>query len=138
MASKLEEWDFKGVVRLASSEDSIAEPNDRTFQALKNKHPASHPNYCPPPAPTEGQAVQVSPEEVARAIRSFPCGSAVGPDGLRPQHLVMIGTVEEGGGPQLLRALTSFTNLILEGKTLPIMRPYFFRALLIALEKEDG
>ena len=50
----------------------------------------------------------------------------------------MIGTVEEGGGPQLLRALTSFTNLILEGKTLPITRPYFFGASLIALEKKDG
>ena len=82
---KLEKGDFKGAVRLASSEDSVAEPNDRTLQALKEKHPAPHPNYSPPPAPTEGQAVQVSPEEVARAIRSFSCGSAGGPDGLRPQ-----------------------------------------------------
>ena len=50
VASKLEEGDFKGAVRLASSEDSVAEPNDRTLQALKEKHPAPHPNYSPPPA----------------------------------------------------------------------------------------
>ena len=141
VASKLEEGDFKGAVRLASSEDSVAEPNDRTLQALKEKHPAPHPNYSPPPAPapTEGQAIQVSPEEVARAIRSFPCGSEGGPDGLRPQHLKdMIGSEEEGGGSQLLRALTSFTNLILEGKASPNACPYFFGASLIALEKKDG
>ena len=81
----------------------------------------------------------MSPKEVARAIRSFPCGSAGGPDGLRPQHLKdMIGSEEEGGGPQLLRALTSFTNLILEGKASPNACPYFFGASLIALEKKDG
>ena len=81
----------------------------------------------------------MSPEEVARAIRSFPCGSAGGPDGLRPQHLKdMIGSEEEGGGPQLLRALTSFTNLMLEGKASPNACPYFFGASLIALEKDGG
>ena len=74
VASKLEEGDFKGAVRLASSEDSVAELSDRTLQALKEKHPEPHPNSSPPLAPTGGQAVQVSPEEVARAIRSFPCG----------------------------------------------------------------
>ena len=128
---------FKGTVCLASSEDSVAEPNNRTLQALKEKYPTPHPNYSPPPAPapTEGQAVQVSPEEVASAIRSFPCGSAGGPDGLRPQHLKdMIGSEEEGGGPQLLRALTSFPNLIIEGKASPNACPYFFGAL----EKKGG
>ena len=31
--------------------------------------------------------VQVSEDEVARAICSFPCGSTGGRDALRPQHL---------------------------------------------------
>ena len=31
--------------------------------------------------------IQVSEDQVAKAILSFPCGSAGGPDGLRPQHL---------------------------------------------------
>ena len=47
VASKLEEGDFKWAVRLASSEDSIAEPNDRTLQALKDKHPAPTPTIVP-------------------------------------------------------------------------------------------
>lgn len=62
--------------------------------------------------------IKVSVEEVYRAIRSFPCGSAGGPDGLRPQHLKdMTSTSAEGGGPLLLEALTAFINLVLEGKT---------------------
>src|SRR6218665_2457410 len=31
---------------------------------------------------------QASEKEVADAVRSFPAGSASGPDGLRPQHLL--------------------------------------------------
>ena len=34
-ASRLEEGDFEGAVRLTSLEDSTAESNDRTLQALK-------------------------------------------------------------------------------------------------------
>ena len=139
VASKLEEGDFKGAIRLACSEDSIAEPNDKTLLALKDKHPEPHPGSNFPTAPAQGQAIQVSFEEVVKAIRSFPCGSAGGPDGLRPQHLKdMLGVRREGGGSQLLRALTSFTNLILAGRTPPSVCPLFFGASLIAPEKKDG
>ena len=41
VASKLEERDFIGAVCLASSEDSIAEPNKRTLQALVEKTPCT-------------------------------------------------------------------------------------------------
>ena len=78
-------------------------------------------------------------EDVARAIRSFPNGSAGGPDGLRPQHLKdLISPSANAGGQSLLAALASFLELVLEGKTPPSIRPYFFGASLIALEKKDG
>ena len=65
--------------------------------------------------------------EVARVIRSFPNGSAGGPDGFRPQHLKdLTSTSAERGGRELLRALTSFVNLVLEGKTPPSVRPFFW------------
>ena len=51
VASKLDEGNFKGAVHLASSKDSVAELSDRTLQALKGKHPASHPNSSPPLLP---------------------------------------------------------------------------------------
>ena len=74
-----------------------------------------------------------------QAVRSFPNGSAGGPDGLRPQHLRNLTGPSAGvGGPLLLRALTRFTNLILAGKTPETVRPLFFGANLVALEKKGG
>ena len=76
---------------------------------------------------------------MAKAICSFPCGSAGGPDGLRPQHLKdMTGNSADGGGPVLLRSLTSFINLILRGEAAPFVRPSLFGATLIALDKKGG
>ena len=50
ISSKLEEGDFKGAVRLASSEDTIRDPNGVTVEALRSKHPTSHPESVIPPA----------------------------------------------------------------------------------------
>ena len=118
----------------------MAEVNEGTLTALIEKHPAPHPDSNIPPVPVEGQgALEVTVEEVAKAIRSFPCGSAGGPDGLRPQHLKdMISPSAVVGGPLLLEALTSFINLVIDGKTPPPARPFFFGASLIALDKKDG
>ena len=126
---------------MASSEYTIAELNDRTLTALKEKHPPPHPGSNIPTAPSEEDStpIKVSIEEVSRAIRSFPCGSAGGPDGLRPQHLKdMTSTSAEGGGPLLLEALTAFVNLVLEGKTPAPVRPFFVGASLVVLDKKDG
>ena len=141
VSSKLEEGDFKGAVKLACSEDTIADMSIATLSALQQKHPSPHPDSCIPPLPQGSVAhtVSVSVEEVAKAIRSFPNGSAGGPDGLRPQHLKdMVGPSTAGGGHVLLSALASFLSLVLAGRTPPSFRPYFFGANLIALQKKDG
>ncbi len=69
-------------------------PPQRFWRLLMDKHTAPHPDSTISPVPDEGQdtSMEVTIEEVAKAIRSFPSGSAGGPDGLHPQHLkVMIG-----------------------------------------------
>lgn len=74
---------------------------------------------------------------MARSIQSFPCGLAGGPEGLRPQHLNDMICMTEGGGNgdlQLFEVLTSFTNLVLEGKAFLSARHYFFSVL----EKKGG
>ena len=142
VSTKLEEGDFRGAVRLACSEDSVAEVNDATIAALRAKHPAPHPSSCLPPPPNELEiegALLVAEGEVANAIRSFSKGSAGGVDGLRPQHLLDLTSTSAGlGGQNLLRALTAFTNLVLSGDTPPEIRPVFFGASLTALKKKDG
>ena len=78
-------------------------------------------------------------KEVVTAIRSFPCGSAGGPDGLRPQHLKdLTSESAERGGRELIRALSSFIFHILEGNISVTVQPFFFGATLIALRKKEG
>ena len=141
VAAKLEEGDFRGAIRLASSEDTMADVNNSTCSALQEKPPLPDRDTgeLPTSAGSDVSPTQVSAEEVAKAISSFPCGSSGGPDGLRPQHLKdMTGSSAEGGGQLLLQSLTSFINFILSGKVTHSVHHFFFGATLIVLNKKHG
>ena len=85
---KLEEGDYRGAVRHACSDDAILDLTEETLSALRSKHPPPHHDSRNPPPPDEHTThATVSVKDVAEAIRSFPNGSAGGPDGLHPQHL---------------------------------------------------
>ena len=88
--------------------------NDATFDKLRSKHPAA-------PADRDGAAdqsittaMQVTADDVRKAIRTFPAGSSGGPDGLRPQHVL---------------------DMIMNGKCHPAVTPILFGGNLVALEK---
>ena len=102
---KLEEGDYRGAVRIACSEDTIADITDETISSLREKHPGPHPeSHIPsPPQPEEFVPLPaITEEEVASAICSFPRGSAGGPDGIRPQHLLDLTSASaELGGKNL-------------------------------------
>ena len=100
VASKLEEGDYKGAVRHACADDTIAEHSLATLESLRQKHPESHPDRSISPAPdAELFSLNFTEEDVKRTIISFPAGSAGGPDGLRPQHLKnLIGPSAKEGG----------------------------------------
>ena len=116
--------------------------SEDTVGALREKHPAVHPESCipsPPPPEQFSPLPAISQEIVVRAIHSFPRGSAGGPDGFRPQHLLDLTSASaERGGKELIRSLTCFTNKVLEGKVPPSVQPIFFGATLIALQKKEG
>ena len=141
MSAKLEEGDFKGAVRLASSDDTLAPINEATFEALLERHPPPPPDSIIPSMEEvmqgRGSPMVVTEGEILQAIRSFPRGSAGGPDGLRPQHLKdMISG--NGSCHVLVTALASFVQLLLEGRTPTSVRPFFFGANLTALRKKQG
>jgi hypothetical protein len=141
VSAKLEEGDYRGAVRAACSNDTIAVLSPDTISALQQKHPHAHPDSTILSQLSIGEdaTLQCSEKEVARAIQSFPNGSAGGPDGLRPQHLKdLIGAAAGNGGRDLLRALTAFVNFILQGHTPLSIRPSFFGTKLIALQKKEG
>ena len=85
---KIEAGKFKGAIKLASSEDMLADFDDATaYSALLSKHPSPHSNTCIPSASPTPTSFQVSSEMIMAAIQSFLNGSAGGPDKIMPQHL---------------------------------------------------
>ena len=135
VSTKLEEGDYRGAVRAACSDDTIADISEETISVLKAKHPLPHPDSCiPQPPEVPVQTFAASEEDIIRAIRSFPSGSSGGPDGLRPQHLMDLTSASaERGGKELIQPRTSFTNHILIGNVPLSVQPVFFGATLIAL-----
>ena len=141
VAAKLEEGDFRGAVRIASSNEVFAPNNESTLNLLSQKHPSQHPMSSMPPESVSHScnSVEVTAFEVINSIQSFPARSAGGPDGLRPQHLKDLISGRSGAGSGLLiQSLTSFVNFVANGGMLASARPYFFGATLVALSKPDG
>ena len=137
VSSKIEDGNLSAAVRIISSEDVLAPEDDSTFSALIDKHPTATADRRPLPDPSRYPALQVSESEVLRAIRSFPAGSAGGPDGVRPQHVMDLVSCRESGSV-LLTAITAFTNSMLDGKCHPEVAAILFGGNLIALQKKAG
>ena len=140
VSRKIEDGDIRGAIRLASSEDTLADFSDNTFTALQAKHPLPHPDCSILPVPLVSSGyLEVTAGAVVRAIKSFPNSSAGGFDRLRPQHLkdllTVVGDVEDS---PLISALIAFCTLVLEGRTPEEVRPFFFGASLVALQKKSG
>ena len=77
-------------------------------------------------------SLSVNKAKVLQAICSFSAGSSGGPDGFRPQHLLDLVSCRESGA-DLLTSLTSFTNLLLQGKCHLDVTPVLFGERLVAL-----
>ena len=84
VSAKIEDGNLKAAIRIMCSEDKPAPNSDNVYAQLLDKHPAppSDRGQVPDPQPTA--AVQVTEADVPRAVRSFPAGSAGGPNGVRP------------------------------------------------------
>ena len=140
VSSKLEESDYRGAVRLACSEDVIAEHNTHTLEDLRAKHPPPHPgsiiadmDYSAPLS----FPIDIQIPVILKAIVSFPIGSKGGLDGLLPQHLKdLTGPTAGDGGVSLLSSLAGLITLILESKTPPAIRPLFFWCQFDSFNKE--
>jgi hypothetical protein len=104
------------------------------FEELKKKHPSpSREIFFPDPSKPGDISLIVNEQNVREAINSFPAGSSPGLDGMRPQYLKDIISLEAGeAGQKALRALTKLCNFLLSGQ-LPSEICH-----LCALNKKDG
>ena len=119
------------------SEDKPAQNTDSVYAQLVGKHPAPPSDRGSVPDPQPTVAVEMTEEELIRAVRSIPPGSAGDPDEVRPQHTLEMVSCRESG-TELRSALTGFVNCLLQGHIHPQVSPVLFGGSLIALEKKFG
>ena len=116
----------------------LVEHNPATVAEMQAKHPPPLRDtvipILPPPPPPRA----FSPLEVRAAAHSFPRGSAAGPSGMRPEHLVIALKVTPGNrGEKALATLTKLVNLLAAGKLPPAAAPFFCGAKLHGGGKKD-
>ena len=106
-SAKLSDGDIKGAVQALVSERSFAPYNQEVLQALSVLHPPIPKDRRPAPQ-VSAMPFSIDATQMLAALRSFPPGSAAGPDGLRPQHILDMLLVS---GPGTLdSALVDFLN----------------------------
>ena len=134
--------DIKGAINIVVSKETVLAPSNDTKTRLSSKHHPKHSQALDPPHPTEQGNVtfKVTRENLRKSIYSFHKGSAGGPDGLRPQHLIdMTGEVLGAESEKLLDSLVAFLNqIIFTSKVPPGLCFTFFGSNLMALAKPDG
>ena len=82
VTAKIEDGNLRAAIRIMCSEDKPAPNSESVYTQLLDKHPTPAAEREPAPDPQPKAAVQISETEVLRAVRSFPAGSAGGPDGV--------------------------------------------------------
>ena len=138
VAAKIQMFDVKGAIRIASSDDVVAKPSQAVKDRLQSKHPSSSysPKDFPDPNKITAENISCSKEDVRSGIQSFRNGSGAGIMGLYPQILKDLTSKEVGvAGENLLEAITKFFNeVVFPGK---VPNEAFYGASLMGLEKID-
>ena len=88
-SAKLEEGSARAAVRLLCSDKTSAMPSLESLAKLQDKHPPTAEDRLQLLQPESFSPLAVSESDVLNAVSSFPAGSSGGPDGFRPQHLVI-------------------------------------------------
>jgi hypothetical protein len=131
--TKLEDGNLKVAVWIICSEDTAAPDMLETFKALESKHPKAptdHREVFKPDASARFTLLQVVIDDMAKVINSFLPGSSAGPDGLTPQHLKDLFTMDLNHS--LITATTDLANLLLSGGLDDNMNDAIYGGRLIA------
>ena len=102
---------------------------------MRNLHPEapaldrSHPSTLALPP-------ELSQDEVLKALRAFPAGTAPGPSGLRVQHL--LDAMGPGNRAAVLEQLAALVGLLARGEAPVDLAPHLAGAKLFAASKQNG
>jgi len=137
VSSKLEAGNFRAAVRIVCSSDTPAPVDQGTVKLLQTKHPGpadDRRSPCDPGDNSRFEPLQVSKEDIMKALRTFPLGSSGGPDGITAQHIrdLLAGATDD----TLQQALVDFVNLMFAGAFDAEVNAVIFGGRLVALAKK--
>ena len=128
--------------RLVTSHGIHDASDTAIMQRLQDLHPYEHPVPVPYPLDRPDDLPAVSATDRAAMhdlVRSFPAGSAAGPSGLRPQHLLdVLCAASTRSKDCLLTSLVAFCQLCTGGQCSSEAVPWLCAATLWPLRKADG
>ena len=114
----------------------LADESAATLREMQSKHPQS----APPVIPTTDVApLSFAPSQVLEACTTFHKGTAAGPCGLRPEHLMIM--LKASPANRVAKAETQLTRLVnkmAKGDVPAAVSPYLCGARLIAAKKTSG
>ena len=114
----------------------MADASHANLDILKSKHPQGKPVQVPPMA---FPFLQVSSQDVSKAISSFPRSSGPGPSGERPSHLCeAVKGPSSGSSTKALESTTWVVNCLLAGRAPKELSPWLAGANLFGLKKKGG
>ena len=115
----------------------IASPSSEVFNDLLAQHPQADLPFIPPTS--HSLPIQASMEDVSKALKSFPPGSAPGPSSLCANHFKQaIRCPSSDRANKVLHSLTGVVNLLCAGNVPPSVIPHLCWDLLPCLKKSGG
>ncbi|KAG5883097.1 hypothetical protein JTB14_010467 [Gonioctena quinquepunctata] len=86
--TEIAEYDVRGAIRILTSEEGLAPFDQNSLISLREKHPPLRTNPNFPSFNSKEETLEfdqpITVKQVEKAIKSFPCGSSVGLDGITP------------------------------------------------------
>jgi len=129
-------------LQVLTSEGVCDAADPAVLALLRELHPQAEGPTLEPPLPEDRPDVAPSWASdkllaMEAVVRTFPRGSAAGPSGLRPQHLLdCLNSADSAAKAGLLKALLNLVTTTSSGRLHPRAAPYLCAARLIPLRKK--
>ena len=134
---RIDAGDVRGAARVIANDGKLVEPDEDSWDKLKQKHPTGSNPTAPQQEPSA--PLQLTLEQLLGGVKRMSAAGAPGADGLRAGHLKqLVGWHAGAARDRLQSALLDFANLCLAGAVPTAVRPLMFGARLVAFRKADG
>ena len=132
----IEDGQYKKAIQALMS-DGVAQASAEVLNEMLAKHPQA--SATPIPTGPVPQPLQFGVNDVVRALRFFPNGTAPGPSSVRANHLKeAVFCPSQGHATYALQKLCNFINVLSAGRVPSAVAPLLCGATLFVCKKKGG